>query len=305
MAEEVKTKFTLPMVKVLVKPILRDGIWLDKGHSGHWQYDNCFFNVTVPIDRYTSYLKEVLTKEEKEFFEDPNNGLSFKPGDLNATKKEGNFWKNYNIPIQKPEAIVNEESVLFTLDLSQPFDYIKYKVLMANTNAGGGHVAPSWNERYNSGTYKIALVREQETITDIVSKSEKRQEAYKYLSTLQKSTSDMYDCLSIYWLNSKSYQQPPKDSTKEFYTAEFEKIIQDDLDGFVAIVRDKDNYPIKVLIHKAVRLNVVAYSVSNGFVTQDGIPLGLTLKDAVSFLKNDKNQEHYFRIDNYVKMNEK
>lgn len=305
MAEEVKTMFTLPKVKVIVKPILRDGVWLDKGHSGNWQYDNCFFGITVPLDKNTGYLKEVLTKEEREFFESPESGLSFKQGDLAATKREGNFWKNYTIPIQKPEAIVKDETELFSLDLSKPFDYIKYKVMLANTSVSGGHVAPSWGERFNSGTYKIALVQDKETLTDIVSKSEKRQEAYKYLGVLQKSTEDMYDCLSIYWLNSKSYNQPPKDSTKDFYTGEIEKIIQSDLDGFVAIVRDKDNYPIKVLIHKAVRLNVVSFSISEGFVTKDRIPLGLTLGDAVSFLKNPKNQEHYFRIENYVKMNEK
>jgi len=300
-----EVKFELPKVEVIVKPILRDGVWLDKGHSGNWQYDNCFFGVTVPIDKNTGFLKEVLTQEERAFFESPDSGLDFKSGDLMSTKREHNFWKNYTIPIQKPESIVKEESVLFELDLSKPFDYIKYKVLMANTSTSGGNVAASWSERYNSGTYKIALVRDEETLVDIVSKSSKRQEAYKYLTVLQKSTSEMYDFLAIYWLSSKSYNQPPEDSTKEFYTAEYERLVEKDLDGLVAVIKDKDNYPIKILLNKAVKLNVLSYSISNGFVTVEGIPLGLTMSDAVSFLKNPKNQEHYLRIENYVKMNEK
>jgi hypothetical protein len=298
--------FTLPNVKIIVKPILREGLWLDKGHSGNWQYDNCYFGITVPIDKNTGGLKEVLTPAERVFFEDKSkSNMDFKPGDLMASRrdKKENFWTNYTVQIQKSEAIVKEESVLFELDLTNPYDYLKYAVLRANMSPLGGSVAPSWGERYNSGTYKIALVKDEETLTDIVNRSGKKKEAYKFVGTLEKSTEEMWDFLSVYWLASKSYKRPPEDSSKEFYIAELEKIIETDLDGFISVVHDKDNYLYKLLIHKAVKLNIVAYSISNGFVTMEGVPLGLTLGDAVSFLKNPKNQEHFIRIDNYVKMN--
>jgi len=298
------SNWTLPNVKIIVKPILREGLWLDKGHSGNWQYDNCYFGITVPIDKNTGKLKEVLTPEERAYFEDrKRSNMDFEPGALMSSKKEKNFWINYTVQIQKPEAIVKEESVLFELNLSDPYDYLKYAVLRANMSPLGGAVAPSWAERYNSGTYKIALVKDEETLTDIVNRSSKKKEAYKFVSTLEKSTEEMWDFISVYWLASRNYKRPPEDSSKEFYIAELEKIIETDLDGFVSVVHDKDNYIYKLLIHKAVKLNIVAYSISNGFVTMEGVPLGLTLGDAVSFLKNPKNQEHFIRIDNYVKMN--
>jgi len=301
---EINGEFSLPIGTVVVKPVLRDGVWLERGHSGNFQYDNCVFEISAPLDRNTGYIKEILTPEERAFFEDPlKSKLDFRPGDLMSTKKEKNFWKNYSIRISKPESIVKDETVLLTLDLSKPFDYIKYAILRANTTPSGGSVAPTWAERHNSGTYKVVMVKDEETLVDVVNRSTKKKESYKFLTTLEKSSEDMYDFLSIYWLTSRDYKQPSKEATKEFYIAELEKLVETDLDGFVEIVRDSANYPYKLLLHKAVRLNIVSYSIGGGFTTVEGIPLGLTMNDAVSFLKNPKNQEHFLRLDSYVKNN--
>ena len=44
---------------------------------------------------------------------------------LSIYKKEDNYWENYRIRLTKQDT---------TLDLSYPEDFIKYKVLLANTN---------------------------------------------------------------------------------------------------------------------------------------------------------------------------
>jgi hypothetical protein len=296
-----KVEFKLPGGKILLKPVLRDGGWLQRGHSGHWMYDETVHTIVVPIDANTGYLKEVLTPDEREFFENPaKSGLDFKTGDLLATKIKDNFWKKYELRVSKPETVATEETVLLELDLNKPIDYIKYKVLLANTSPAGGAVAPSWADKYNSGTYKMVLVEEADTTNEVVTKAMKKEQAYKYFGKIKSSAEELYNTLFIYWLQSRSYKRPSIDQKLEFYIAELDKIIDTDLDGFMEIVNNLDSLEYKVLIIKGINSGVIRYAVNDGFITIDGIPLGLTLDNSVKYLKDERNQEIYFKIQNYI-----
>lgn len=92
-AEKVKV-FTLPNTKVHVKPILRSGRWLPDGHSGSFMYDHTSIGIQLPLDKDTGRLKNPLTNEEKEFFEN-HPDLDMEPGDLSPHKKKENFWHNF------------------------------------------------------------------------------------------------------------------------------------------------------------------------------------------------------------------
>ena len=298
-AEKEKT-FSLPNEKVFVKPILRSGRWLPEGHSGAFMYDNTSMGIMVPKDRNTGRLRNPLTKEEQKFFE-TEAGLDLKEGDLNPYKKKGNFWFDFNVRVRKGESIVNDKTILMTLDLSQPMDYLQYKVLMSNTQPDGGLIAPSWEQRFASGTYRIALVREGQQYIDKARKTDRMKRIYKYVGKIDGSEESMYDFLTIYYLENAKSKRPAEDGNKGYYIAEIEDLIEKDSEGVLAIIEDADNYDYKLLVHRGIKSGALVYT-TNGIETVDGIPLGRNMKQAISWLKDDKHQDEYLRLKNQVEL---
>jgi len=250
-AEEVATEtvkaFTLPNTKVHVKPILRAGKWLPDGHSGSFMYDHTVLGLQVPIDGNTGRLKNPLTKEEQEYFE-IHAGLDLQVGDLNPYKKKDNYWEDFRVAIRKSDDIITEKTILMSLDLSHPLQYLQYKVLMTNTSPAGGMVAPSWQARTESGTYRIALVHEGQQNQDKVKRSDQMQKVYKYVGKINSSEESMFDFLTIYHLENGHSKRPSESWNKSTYLSELQDIIDKDLDGFVKIVDDAKNYDYKLLV---------------------------------------------------------
>lgn len=299
---EVTAKFfSLPKTKVHVKPILRKGVWLPEGHSGHFMYDNTSIILQVPLDRFTGRLKNPLTKEEQEFFE-TNAGLDMKSGDLNPYKKGDNFWADFRVRIRKSDSIVNDNTVLMSLDLSDPMQYLQYKVLLLNTAPDGGIVAPSWEERENSGTYKIALVHEGQQHADKIKKADKMKIAYKHLAKIDSSEELMYDFLTVYYLENAKSKRPSADSGKDFYYSEIQDLIDNDLEGVVDIIQDVSNYEFKLLVHRGLKIGALKMVGGNKIETADGIPIGNSLYQAVQWFKDDRHQDEYLRLKNQIEL---
>jgi hypothetical protein len=300
--EEVKTKevvFTLPNTKVHVKPILRDGKWLPLGHSGSFMYDHTSIGIQVPLDKNTGRLKNPLTLEEQEYFEN-DAGLDLEKGSLNPFKKKDNFWHEFKVYVRKSDSIVTDETVLLTLNLNDPIQYLQYKVLMVNTQADGGLVAPSWDDRLESGTYKVALVHEGQQHGEKVKKADKMKAAYKYLSKIDSSEEELFDFLTIYYLETTKSKRPSQDSGKDFYSAEIQDLIDNDLDGVIAIIDDSKNYEYKLLIHRGIKISALKMVGGNKIETADGVPIGNSLKQAIQWFKDDRHQDEYLRIKNQI-----
>lgn len=307
--EEVKTKeevkatttFTLPKEKVHVKPILKEGNWLPQGHSGHFMYDHTAIELQVPIDRNTGRLRNPLTKDEQEFFE-TQAGLDFKTGDLNPYKKTDNYWNDFKVSVRKSDAIVTDETILMTLDLQNPIHYLQYKVLMANSQRDGGLVAPNWDAREDSGTYKIALVHEGEQHIDRVKKADMMKKAYKYLSKIDSSSEAMYDFLTIFYLDSGKGKMPSVESNKDYYYSEIQSLIDSHLNEVVNLIDDSANYEYKLLIHRALKIGALKMVSGNKIETVDGIPVGNSMKQCITWFKDDKHQDEYLRIKNQIEL---
>lgn len=294
-----KEGFYLPNRKVLVKPILKKGEWLPVGHSGQFMYDNSKIELSTPISGQSGKLVEVLNAKERKFFEE-NDNLDFNKGDLSAMKGKGNYWLDKFVRLQKPEDIVKDDTVLRVLDLSNPVDYIDYKILLANSSPLGGMVAPTFEQRYHSATYKIMLVNEEYQTEQRIGNKDKMKKIYKFIDSIDSSKDKMYKFLSIYWLNIKSAKQPPKDGTMKFLEAEIEKIIESNPDGIVNIINDKD-YELKATIIDARECGEVIFEPHNGFTTAEGEPMGKTINDVVTFLKDTRNQDTLIKIEAQIK----
>ena len=100
---------------------------------------------TVPV-LSSGVFKNVLTNSEKDYLE---YIMGLQANALSVYKSENNFWSNYMVRLTKQDTI---------LDLSVPEDYIKYKVLLANTST----IAPSLEVLRDmpKATYQYVLIEE-------------------------------------------------------------------------------------------------------------------------------------------------
>jgi len=299
--EEVKPVFSLPNTKVHVKPILRSGKWLPDGHSGSFMYDHTSIGIQVPLDKDTGRLKNPLTPEEREFFEN-NSDLDLEGGDLNPYRKKDNFWHDFRVIIRKTDDIVNDKTILMTLDLSDAIQYLQYKVLMINSQPDGGLVAPEWDQRLMSGTYRIALQHEGQQHTDKIKKADSMKKAYKHLSKIDSSAETMYDFLTIYYLENAKSKRPSENSHKDFYYSEIQDLIDSDLAGVVEIIEDTVNYEFKLLVHRGLKTGALKMIAGGHIETIDGIPVGKSLYQAIQWLKDDKHQDEYLRLKNQIEL---
>jgi hypothetical protein len=119
--EEKKTIINpLQNKRVIVRHLHKDSKITDKRHLLYGgMAENAVKTFTVPVIASTGVLKNVLTNSEKEFFE---NLLGV---NMSVHNKKDNYWDNFKVRLTKSDNY---------LDLSVPEDYIKYKVLLANTN---------------------------------------------------------------------------------------------------------------------------------------------------------------------------
>lgn len=292
--------FHLPInKKIHIKPIIKKGKWLSETHSGNFMYDNTNMSITVPLNIQTGQIIDPLTKEEREFFENKSiSGLAFNEGDLNIYKKtnhltgEVNFWTMFEYRIHKNQGVLDENSVLDTLDLSKPMDYIKYKVLLANS-LPGGVIAPSWDKRFDQGTYRLALM--DAAVEDDLSanRADKLGKAWGYYSTIQNSRIKMHELVSVYWLENRKAIKPEDDANIEWLKKEISKIINENLDGFLNLI--ESNYEEKLLIHTALRCGALRLN-GKSFQTADGIPIGESLREAILYYRDERHNEAKLKL---------
>lgn len=299
--DEVGSVFVLPKKKVFIKPIIRNSNWLSlmggTAHSAAWKQDNAKFVLQIPVDKNTGALIEPLTQKEREFFESDRCNLGFNQGDLLANKYVTDqrhnkilksYWTTKTFTIRKPTAIIDEDTILATLDLSNPSDYLNYAILRANL---GIFVAGSTEQRYANARYIIVMVDEGEDDEVKATKADRIAEAYAHYSLIAAKPDKLRELLTVAWLE-KLYKIKPDQSNKlEWLKAETNKFIQlDSGESYLKVINNY--YEEKAFIYKAMEVGAIKIN-SGGYVSDTGMPLGATLAAVVLYFKNPQNQELY------------
>jgi hypothetical protein len=277
---EVKEKvaFKLPNTKITVKPIMRSRGWItDKNHEGFFLVGTSSNNIAAPMDE-NGNIKCPLTEDERAFFEDKSvSGMSYSVGDLSPHRETNNFWKKHKIRLYKENKV---------LDLSNPKDYITYKMLLANTEI----VAPTPADSLKKKTYLYMLVAENQEIDTKLTERGKLQEAYKFFGKIEDNVEEMTSLLKIYG------KRVPSDATKKWLMNEIGNLIDDSskIDDLLEIIRDKDR-GIRLLIIEGVDAGFIKKE-GRKFFLKGGEPLALPgevplINNAVEFLKSPKNQD--------------
>lgn len=268
-----------------IKPIKRKGSWISQltsndNHDGSFMYSGARLRLRgVPYDIRLRRRVDILSKEEQDFFESPASGLNLKPGDLSIyTEGKNNYWDKFEIVLEKNGIILN---------LADPMDFIRLKFLLAQKEL----IAPSWEERFDKGTYKYAVVDEEVEVKERVSKRNKLNNANRLFGKIEDSPEKMIDFLNIYNGGKKIVSD---DSKREFLVSEIDKIIESDVEGFMKVIED-DNYETKAFINRCIRKTLIIKEKGNKYSIQ-GEEDSFTMTELVEFLNDKGNQLVYGRL---------
>lgn len=240
---------------------------------------------TVPMLQSGQYVN-VLTNDEKAYLEEVM-GLEYNA--LSIYKKVDNYWDNFFVRLTK-------QSIY--LDLSNPNDYIKYKVLLANKD----YIAPSLQalEDNRRATYQFVLVQEGEETSKANKNMSYTMQCYMEFGKVQ----DNFDVLRT--LVELLEGKPVAKTTKiDFLKERINKLIQADAKIFLKVIQDPMLYT-KVTIKKAIEAGVISNRGGMLYLKSDGTPLcedneEPTLNVAAKFLNSPKRQDLKFSIEAKIK----
>lgn len=241
--------------------------------------DGATITLVVPMLRNGSYT-DPLTKDEKDFLEDY---LSMEPNALSIHNKTNNYWDNYSIEIGKQGEV---------LDLSDPMDYIKYKVLLANKSI----VAPSLRalKERTLETYRFVLVTDGEVSAATSAKVSNKAKCWKEYGKIEDNKdilAALYESITGIGLDS---------STKlEVFQEKVTDLIDTNTQRFLSAIQDP-LLNVRVLIKKAVENKVIDRRGDYYYYNNDPLCAkneNPTITVAAQYLASIKNQEIKFSIE--------
>ena len=248
--------------------------------------ENAVRYFTVPILESSGAYKNVLTDDEKAFL-DEVMGLEYNA--LSVYKKENNYWSNYQVRLTKQDNF---------LDLSVPDDYIKYKVLKANSN----FIADSLETLQDKpkATYQFVMIREGEEESNESEKLSATMRCYMEYGKI-KDDKDTLKCI-IELIDGRPIAA---NSKIELLQGKINNLIQADSKLFLKIITDP-LLSTKVLINKAIEAGIISKRGDQYYLISSNSPLcgnneDPTLNVAARYLNLPKNQELKLSIEAKIK----
>lgn len=286
------------MTKVEVNPLRKEKIFvrfipkktnLDKRHPLFGgKADGARDIYCVPMLRSTGKYKNVLTNEEKDYLE---KALQLDSNALSVYKPEDNYWDNYKVELTKEG---------LHLDLSDPEDYIKYKVLLANND----FVAASVQERIErpKESYRYEIVRESEETNLENIKMDLMMSSYKEFGKIEEDFDTLRVLIEL--LDVRPYSQTTK---IEFLRSRANMLIQDNPKKFYQYITDPLLHS-KVIIRRATELGKIAKKGDYYYLSSDGTPLcdagqNPTLDMAAQYINLPSKQDIKFLLESEINNN--
>lgn len=252
--------------------------------------ENAKKTYTVPLLRSGAFC-DVLTKEEKDYLE---YALGLEPNALSVYKKDNNFWDTSNDQGISKVILRKHDNYL---DLSNPVDYIKYKILLANSE----RIAPSVRTLQDSpkATYEFVLISNNEDTTTAKINIDTKMRCYKEFGKVE----DNADILRL--LIETIDGRPIADNTKlELLQTKINDLIQTNSKIFLSAITDK-LLPTKVTLRKAIKAGIISKRGDYYYLRKDGTPLcndnqDPTFNVAAMYLNEPKHQDLKFSIENQL-----
>lgn len=250
-------------------------------------------NRTFVVPRLASGMfTNVLTDSEKAFLEDimglENNALS-------VYKKVDNFWDDSNeggisrVRLQKQDNFLN---------LADPEDYIRYKILLANKD----YIAPSLQALQDvpKATYQFVIISNGEETSIAKNKLNIKKECYKEFGKIENDIDILRTIIETI------DGRPTSPTVKlDFLQTRIDNLITADSKFFYQTVTDP-LLSTKVLIKKSIEAGLISNRGNMLYLRSDGSPLcehneEPTLNIAAKYLNSPKRQDIKFMLEAKLK----
>lgn len=237
-------------------------------------------------------LVNVLTNDEKAFLEEE---LQLEINALSVHRKVDNFWDDSNDSGISRVRLLKQDTIL---DLSNPEDYIRYKILLANKD----FIAPSLQVLQDApkASYEYVLIIEGEETKVAQKNMSATMMCYKEFGKIENDI----DTLRV--IVETLDGRPTAANVKlEFLQTKANELIQGDSKLFLRVITDP-MLPTKVLIKKAIEAGLISKRGTFLYLRSDNTPLceaneEPTLNVAARYLNNPKHQDIKFALEAKLK----
>lgn len=237
----------------------------------------------VPISESGLYVK-VLENEEEAYLE---YVLGLEKGTLSIYK---DFWNCNN-----DMARVDLAKTSTFLNLSDPRDYIKYKILLANKDK----ICPSQKELEERPlpTYMFVIIGADEEIKSARRVISSIQEAYKEFGKIE----DNPDALRVV-LEYLSGRPVASTSKLDYLQVKVNEYIQhNNGKDFLKLIKDP-HFGVRILVNKSIEAGLISRKGNYYYLRENSMPLcemneEPTLDIALRFLSAPKNQDIKFGLE--------
>lgn len=248
---------------------------------------------TFVVPRLSSGMfVNVLTDKEKAFLEEIM-GLEYNA--LSIYKKVDNFWDDSNENGINKVRLTKQDNYF---NLSDPEDYIRYKILLANKD----YIAPSLQALQDTpkATYQFVIISEGEETKVAKSNMSSTMMCYKEFGKIE----DDIDTLRV--IIETIDGRPTSQTAKlEFLQTRVNSLIQADSKIFLKVITDP-MLSTKVLIKRAIEAGLISNRGNYLYLRKDNTPLceaneEPTLNIAAKYLNSPKHQEVKFALEAKLK----
>ena len=253
--------------------------------------ENASRTYTVPRLSSGGFVN-VLTNDEKAFLEAE---LQLEFNALSVHRKTDNFWDDSNDRGISRVRLLKQDTIL---DLSNPEDYIRYKILLANKD----YIAPSLQVLSDAPKASYEYV--------IISEGEETKVAQKNMSTTMMCYKEFgkieNDIDTLRVIVETIDGRPTAQNVKlEFLQTKINELIQMDSKLFLKVITDP-MLSTKVLIKKSIEAGLISNRGNYLYLKEDNTPLceineEPTLNIAAKYLNSPKHQELKFALEAKLK----
>lgn len=282
--------------KVIVRFIMKArGIITDPRHLLYGGLaPNAKVRLTVPLLRSGGYV-DVLTKDEKKYME---YVLGLETNALSIYNRTNNFWDDSN-----PNGIGRIELIKGDnyFDMSKPLDYIKVKVLMANSDI----IASSMQALQDRPkiTYRFVIITENDSVKGANVTVNRKAQAYMEFGKINTDKNKLRVIIETI-----DGRPTAHNSKLEYLQGKVGELLEANTKLFLQVVKDP-LLDCKVLIKRAIEAGLIANRGDYLYLKSDNTPLcengqEPTLSIAARYLQLPKKQELKFSLEAKLKETE-
>ena len=250
---------------------------------------------TFVVPRLSSgVFVNVLTDSEKDYLEEIM-GLEYNALSVYKRPESENYWNDGNDTGISRVTLGKDDNYL---NLADPEDYIRYKILLANKD----FIAPSMQALEDSPkeTYQFVIIAEGEETKMAKNNMSYTMRCYKEFGKIEEDADTLRTIIELI-----DGRPTSPHSKLEFLQTKANNLIQADSKLFLRVVTDP-LLSTKVLIKKAIAANLISNRGNYLYMRNDNSPLcesneEPTLNIAAKYLNSPKHQEIKFGIEAKLK----